>query len=112
MNVTFRLATERARSAVHRPIDGRGARRPEGPPGGRRHAGVDLQRVSRSGVDALVDFMKEFERRHGLRREPAIRMPVFHTVCAETPIRATIHAFVGHRPPQVTGHPNSRVFGG
>ena len=56
-----RGAGEDVRQGGHR---GR-SRRPEGPPLGGRHARVDLQRVPEEGVDALVEFMREFERTHG-----------------------------------------------
>ena len=48
MNVTFRLPNEDLEKTVREGIDGGGPRRPEGPPLGRRHARVDLQRVSGS----------------------------------------------------------------
>ena len=47
MNVTFRLPSEELEKRVREGVDGRGARRSEGPSIGRRHARVDLQRVSR-----------------------------------------------------------------
>ena len=47
MNVTFRLPSEDLEKMFVEGIDGGGPRRPEGPPVRRRHARVDLQRVSR-----------------------------------------------------------------
>ena len=65
MNVTFRLASEDLEKKFVKEVHRGRLRRPEGPPLGRRHARVDLQRVPRGGVDALVDFMREFERVNG-----------------------------------------------
>ena len=48
MNVTFRLATEELEKQFVKDVDRRGSRRPQGSPVGRRHAGVDLQRLPRS----------------------------------------------------------------
>ncbi len=47
MNVTFRLPTRGSREAVRQGVDRRRPRRPQGASVGRRHARVDLQRVSR-----------------------------------------------------------------
>ena len=65
MNVTFRLATEELEKHVRERNDRRGSRWTEGASLGRRDAGVDLQRVSGGRDRALVDFMGEFERKHG-----------------------------------------------
>ena len=45
MNVTFRLPSEELEKQVRQGIDRGRPRRPQGPPLGRRHARVDLQRV-------------------------------------------------------------------
>ena len=45
MNITFRLPSEELEEQVREGIDRRRPRRPQGPPLGRRHARVDLQRV-------------------------------------------------------------------
>ena len=65
MNVTFRLPSEELEKAFEKQATAARARRPEGPPRRRRHARLDLQRVPRKGVDALVEFMREFERTNG-----------------------------------------------
>ena len=49
MNVTFRLPSEELEKTFEKAGDGSGPRRPQGAPLGRRHARVDLQRVSRRG---------------------------------------------------------------
>ena len=49
MNITFRLPSEELEKQVREGIHRRGPRRPQGPPLGRRHARVDLQRVPRRG---------------------------------------------------------------
>ena len=48
MNVTFRLPSEELEKRFVKEADNGRARRPEGPPLGRRHPRVHLQRVSRS----------------------------------------------------------------
>ena len=49
MNVTFRLPSEELEKRVREGVDRGRLRRAEGPPIGRRHARVDLQRVPRGG---------------------------------------------------------------
>ena len=49
MNVTFRLPQRGPRKEVRQGGHRRRPRRPEGPPLGRRHAGLDLQRLPRGG---------------------------------------------------------------
>ena len=65
MNVTFRLATEELDKRFVSGSHCRRSRWAEGSQIGRRNACIDLQRISGRGCDALVDFMKEFERRNG-----------------------------------------------
>src|SRR4029079_2018786 len=76
MNVTFRLGSEElekkfAKEATAAGLDGRKGPRWAGVGGLRGHRSVGGMRASiynafpEAGVDALVDFMKEFERRNG-----------------------------------------------
>ena len=51
MNVTFRLPSEELENAFVKASDRRRARRPQGPPLGRRHPRVDLQRLPRGRGD-------------------------------------------------------------
>ena len=55
-----------AREEVRQGGDGGGPGRPEGPPVGRGHARLaSTTRFPEAGVDALVGFMQEFERKNG-----------------------------------------------
>ncbi len=45
MNITFRLPSEELENKFVKEINGSGPRRSQGPPIGRRHARVDLQRL-------------------------------------------------------------------
>jgi phosphoserine aminotransferase len=66
MNVTFRLPSRGSRKAIRQGSDGRGARRVEGPPfGGWACAPSIYNAFPTEGVSALVEFMKEFERKNG-----------------------------------------------
>ena len=65
MNVTFRLATEELETAVREGVDGGRPRRPERPSRGRRHARLDLQRVSRRRRGRACRVHEGVRTRHG-----------------------------------------------
>ena len=74
MNITFRLPSEELENGVREGVDGGGPRRPEGPPLGRRHARVDLQRVPGGGRRrARVSSCRSSRRRTARSRSQIVR---------------------------------------
>jgi phosphoserine aminotransferase len=65
MNVPFTLKNAALDEAFLKRRQGARHGAAEGPSLGRRHACLDLQRDAGEGVEALVDYMKEFEAKHG-----------------------------------------------
>ena len=66
MNVTWRLPSEELEEQFVKEATKARDDRAEGPPLGRRHPRQHLQRRARVAcVEALVSFMKEFERKNG-----------------------------------------------
>ena len=64
MNVTFRLGTEELEKLFVKDQSG-GAGRLEGHTSGRRIGASITTRFQSEGVDALISFMRDFERTHG-----------------------------------------------
>ena len=63
--LTFRLPSEELEKTFEKAGHRGGSRRAEGPPLGRRHAASIYNAFPEEGVDALVEFMREFERKRG-----------------------------------------------